>query len=74
MDKSIGEDIVLLGEVGLAGEVRSINRLEQRLNEAATLGFKKAIVPSASVNDKVKKIKIDLHPVKFVKDAFHILF
>ncbi len=74
MDKSIGEDIVLLGEVGLAGEVRSINRLEQRLNEAATLGFKKAIVPSASVNDKVKKIKIDLHPVKFVKDAFQILF
>lgn len=74
MDKSIGEDIVLLGEVGLAGEVRSINRLEQRLNEAATLGFKRAIVPSASMNDKVKKIKIKLHPVKFVKDAFTVLF
>jgi len=74
MDKPIGEDIVLLGEVGLAGEVRSINRLEHRLHEAATLGFKRAIVPSASVNDKVKKIKIKLHPVKFVKDAFRVLF
>lgn len=74
MDKPIGEDVVLLGEVGLAGEVRSINRLEQRLNEAATLGFKRAIVPSASVNDRVKKIKIDLHPVKTVKDAFKVLF
>jgi len=74
MDKSIGEDIVLLGEVGLAGEVRSINRLEHRLHEAATLGFKRAIVPTASVNDKVKKIKIKLYPVKFVKDSFTVLF
>ena len=74
MDKPIGEDVVLLGEVGLAGEVRSINRLEQRLLEAAALGFKKAVVPAASVNDKVKKIKIDLYPVKFVKEAFKILF
>jgi len=74
MDIPIEENIVLLGEVGLAGEVRSISRLEHRLTEAETLGFKKAIVPAASVNDKVKKIKIDLHPVKFVKDAFKILF
>jgi len=74
MDNPIEENIVLLGEVGLAGEVRSISRLEHRLTEAETLGFKKAIVPVASVNDKVKKIKIDLHPVKFVKDAFKILF
>ena len=74
MDIPIEENIVLLGEVGLAGEVRSISRLEHRLTEAETLGFKKAIVPAASVNDKVKKIKIDLHPVKFVNDAFKILF
>ena len=74
IDNPIEENIVLLGEVGLAGEVRSISRLEHRLTEAETLGFKKAIVPAASVNDKVKKIKIDLHPVKFVKDAFKILF
>ena len=70
----MGENIVLLGEVGLAGEVRSINRLEQRLVEAATLGFKKAVVPIASVNEKVKNINIELYPVKFVKDAFKVLF
>ena len=73
-DKPIAENIVLLGEVGLAGEVRSINRLEHRLKEAATLGFKKAVVPIASVNNKTKKVKIELHPVKFVKDAFRVLF
>ena len=74
MDNPIEENIVLLGEVGLAGEIRSINRLEHRLTEAETLGFKTAIIPAASVNEKVKKLKIDLHPVKFVKDAFKILF
>tara|TARA_Y100000590_G_scaffold387350_1_gene460852 strand:+ start:43978 stop:45426 length:1449 start_codon:yes stop_codon:yes gene_type:complete len=74
MDNPIEENTVLLGEVGLAGEVRSISRLEHRLTEAKTLGFKTAIVPAASMNDKVKKIEIDLHPVKFVKDAFKILF
>jgi len=74
MDNPIEENTVLLGEVGLAGEVRSISRLEHRLTEAKTLGFKTAIVPAASVNDKVKKIDLDLHPVKFVKDAFKILF
>ena len=74
MDNPIEENIVLLGEVGLAGEIRSISRLEHRLTEAETLGFKTAIIPEASVNEKVKKIKIDLHPVKFVKDAFKILF
>ena len=74
MDKPIGESVVLLGEVGLAGEVRSINHLEHRLREAATLGFKEAIVPKASVNEKVKKVKIKLHPIQSVKDAFQVLF
>ncbi len=74
MDKPIGENVVLLGEVGLAGEVRSINHLEHRLREAATLGFKEAIVPKASVNEKVKKVKIKLHPIQSVKDAFQVLF
>ena len=74
MDKPIGESVVLLGEVGLAGEVRSINHLEHRLREAATLGFKDAIVPKASVNEKVKKVKIKLHTIQSVKDAFQVLF
>ena len=75
MDKCIEKNIILCGEVGLTGEVRSISNLERRLAEASSLGFKKAIVPSFSV--KAKKLKnknIDLHPVKNVKQAFKILF
>ena len=75
MDKCIEKNVILCGEVGLTGEVRSISNLERRLGEASSLGFKKAIVPSFSV--KAKKLKnknIDLHPVKNVKQVFRILF
>lgn len=74
MDKPIEDNVILLGEVGLAGEIRSISKIEHRLSEASALGFKTAVIPSASVHDKLKNIKIKLQPVKFVKDAFRILF
>ena len=74
LNKPIDKDTVLLGEVGLAGEIRSINRLKQRLNEASALGFKKAIVPVTSINEKIKNIDISLESVKLVKDVFRFLF
>ena len=74
MNKPIDKDTVLLGEVGLAGEIRSINRLKQRLIEASALGFKKAIVPVASINEKIKSIDISLESAKLVKDVFRSLF
>ena len=74
MDKCIERDIIFCGEVGLTGEVRSISNISHRLNEASSLGFKRAIVPSHSVKEKIKKINIDLFPINNVKDAFRILF
>ena len=49
MDKPVNKSTVLCGEVGLAGEVRSINRIEHRLAEAQSLGFKVAIIPSSNL-------------------------
>ncbi len=73
MEKSIDTDVILCGEVGLSGELRSVNNLNHRVNEAASLGFKKAIIPSYG-KDKVKNKSINLHAVKNVKDAFKVLF
>jgi DNA repair protein RadA/Sms len=39
-------DLVLMGEIGLSGELRSVSQLERRLSEAAKLGFKRAMVPA----------------------------
>ena len=74
MYKRQAKDIILCGEVGLTGEVRSISHLNHRITEALSLGFKKAIVPSFRVKEKLKNIDIELHPVKNVKEAFKILF
>jgi DNA repair protein RadA/Sms len=49
-NKNISENVVILGEVGLAGEVRSVNNIEKRLLEAEKLGFKTAIIPKSKNN------------------------
>src|SRR6185503_11690641 len=46
-DKALGR-VALMGEVGLAGEIRPVVHLDRRLEEAARLGFKKAIIPQAN--------------------------
>ena len=74
MDKPIDENIVFMGEIGLAGEVRSINRLEQRLSEVMALGFKGAVVPAASMNEKINKSKLKIYPVNSVTETFDVLF
>ena len=66
---SIPKDMVIMGEVGLTGEVRRINQIEKRLKEAEKLGFKKCIIPES--NKKVLKdnFKLDIIGVKNVNEA-----
>lgn len=47
-NRPIGDDVVCFGEVGLAGEIRSVGSAQRRLSEAAKLGFKRAIVPASA--------------------------
>ena len=51
-------DLIAIGEVGLAGEVRKVSSVSQRLNEAARLGFTKAIVPDMKSEIKVSGLEI----------------
>ena len=48
-DKAIDPDTVIIGEVGLTGEIRGVDQLEKRINEASRLGFKRCIAPESSV-------------------------
>jgi len=45
LDKPISGELAAIGEVGLTGELRSVNQLEQRLSEVHRMGFKKCVVP-----------------------------
>lgn len=65
------EEIVFLGEVGLAGEIRAISRTEERVAEAARLGFKQVFLPER--NPRPKKSKIAVVPVDTITTALKIL-
>jgi len=53
-EKRIAPDMALIGEVGLSGELRAVNRLALRVREAAKLGFKRCIVPKAGGGTQVR--------------------
>jgi DNA repair protein RadA/Sms len=65
-DRIVDPRTVLIGEVGLGGQVRAVSQLEIRLKEAAKLGFKKAIIPNTQT---VQDYGLELIPVNKVMDA-----
>ena len=66
---------MLIGEVGLGGEIRSVTRLEERINESSALGFTDVIAPKTSINRlKNNPKKVNLHPISHVVEAFNIIF
>lgn len=69
MDRPIDEHLIALGEVGLAGEVRSVGQLDKRLKEASRLGFKRAIIAGRSLKKIPKDIEIEPRGVVNVRDA-----
>ena len=68
-NRVVNPETVVLGEVGLGGEVRGIRQITQRLKESAKLGFKRAIIPEKN-RDEVKALKgIKLLPVQNIREA-----
>ena len=75
LDIVIDREICLSGEVGLSGEIRPVNRIEQRILEAEKLGFNKIIIPQNNLKGfDTKKSIIQIIAVKKVEDAFRELF
>lgn len=59
-DVVVDPHTVIIGEIGLSGEIRAVNNIEKRINEAQKLGFKKAIIPNSNgkLDEKFENIKI----------------
>ena len=73
MDIALSEETCITGEVGLAGEIRPVNRIDQRIREAEKLGFQQIIVPFGQKYN-AHGLKIKVVEVSRVADAFKILF
>jgi DNA repair protein RadA/Sms len=71
-DRPIGPRVAVFGEIGLAGEVRPAPRGQDRLREAAKLGFEKAIVPLAN-QPKARIAGLEVLPVERVDQAVQLL-
>ena len=72
-NKYIDEKTVIIGEVGLSGEVRAVSMCEQRVSEASKLGFETVIIPASNVNSEIKKIKgIKVFGVKDIGEAMNL--
>lgn len=71
--RAIDARTVLLGEVGLAGEVRAVTLFEQRLAEAARLGFTRAIVPAQNVARHAPPANVKVVPVSRLAEALQAL-
>ena len=66
---SIPQDVVVIGEVGLTGEVRAVNMIEKRIKEAEKLGFKRIIIPESNKKLLKDSFKLDIIGVKNINEA-----
>ena len=71
-DRPLPQDLVVFGEVGLAGEIRPVPSGQERISEAAKHGFRRAIVPAANVPKRMPD-NMKVYGVKKLADALSIL-
>ena len=75
MDVEIDATVCMAGEVGLSGEIRPINRIEQRIAEAEKLGFKQIIIPRTNTKRlDLSKYSIEVKAASKVEEAFRYIF
>ncbi len=72
LDRPVRGDVVVIGEVGLTGEVRAVTGLEARLREAAQLGFREAVVPQSNLGEH-SRLPLETHGVATVPAAIDAL-
>ncbi len=72
--KTINDDLVIVGEVGLGGEIRGVTQAEIRLREAANLGFSQCLLPQRNLDKLTIKLKLDLIGVKLAAEALDVVF
>lgn len=72
-DKSVPYDLAAIGEVGLTGELRSVNAINQRLSEVQRLGFTKCLVPAKNSGKIIVPAGLDLIRVGNIREAIAVL-
>lgn len=74
LDKIIGEELIAFGELGLAGEIRNVSHIPQRIREAKRLGFTQCIVPYSALKQIEPMDGMELIGVKSIRQAVQTVF
>ncbi len=74
LDKPIEKQTLLIGEIGLTGEIRAVSHIQARIKEASKMGFTKCLVPSSTLKQISKIEGMTIESVSFLKDAMEVLF
>ncbi|HIW74830.1 MAG TPA: DNA repair protein RadA [Firmicutes bacterium] len=72
-DRAVGDEVIAFGEVGLAGEIRSVTNAESRIGEAVRLGFSRILLPYHNLRSLPKRGDAELIGVKTLRDAYEAL-
>ena len=72
-DVPIDREMLVLGEIGLGGEIRAISFIDRRIQEAAKLGFKKIVMPKSNLKNFKQDGVLELLPVETIGDALKII-
>ncbi|MCP3924432.1 MAG: DNA repair protein RadA [Desulfobacterales bacterium] len=74
LNKSIPEGMVIIGEVGLTGEVRAVSHIEKRVQEIEKMGFSKCVIPKVSLKNLTGKYKLEILTIDTLAEALEIIF
>ncbi|PKN63651.1 MAG: DNA repair protein RadA [Deltaproteobacteria bacterium HGW-Deltaproteobacteria-15] len=74
LDRAVDKDLVVFGEVGLAGEIRAVSQPEVRIKEAAKLGFRRCLLSRSNVSGPATSSGMELVGVESVKGLLDVLF
>ena len=74
LDRPIQEGSVVLGEVGLTGEVRAIGQVETRVTEMKKMGFNRCLLPESNLKRMTDAKGIELIGIKTIEDAVESIF
>ena len=72
-DRAVNPRTIIFGEVGLSGEIRAVSMAEQRVNEAAKLGFETCILPQVCLDKMKRTDRIALRGVSNIREAIGMI-
>lgn len=73
LDKPVPDTLAAFGEIGLAGEVRSVTHIQARVNECARLGFTQLVLPKSSLKGLSDRSDVEIIPVSNISQAFSVI-